>query len=706
MIFKYIFVIMYSMKINIERFKMISDIQKISEALIDIRNSQIKGIPMLSDDDIIILENKLLKLDPDNVYFKIHKLTTKLLKYRHNYYSSTGDQISDDEFDSDESMLRELDPDSTYFDIVGSVDDVGYTEVKHNFPMLSIDSVKYPKTPDIWLRRVDAKKDNGTVLISLPKVDGISGSMVYKNTKFSHGATRGDGITGKIIPFAKDLVVCHEIPFTGIVDIRGEIYIPKKYGETVFKDLPLRNQAAGIIKSCQNTEYLSFIAYQMLFVDIENIFTNESDILDSLTKLGFNTTPYEIITNTNDIKKVMNSYISNKRDGYDYETDGLVLVVNNKCLQKVIDNTRVVRSFHHYNLALKPPSKIVCSKLLDIEINVSKSGRLIPVMIYEPVMIDNVEFERVTINNYKFMETLGKAYVGNTVHIMRGNEILPVIVRMDEDGNKNLPIILPKSECPSCGNSLSDEGKHKVCTNLKCPGRNISLIFNWVVKRNMKNVGIKFLELAYEKGIVTSIIDLYDKNLKFKIEELPGFVRDGGKVIKIMNAIEKSKMNVSDIDILSAIGIPNIGRNVLENINVINIDTLPSDIVGVDNYKISNSQIVVNENYTIPTLAVYRYILEWLVIPGNYADLIKLKKILNSKSDDENKNGKTVCITGSFDVSRSNIVNALEKRGYKSVDSVTKRTDYLLIGDGYEINGKYNKAKRYGVTIVHINDLL
>jgi len=635
--------------------------------------------------------------------YKINNLVTKLIEYRDSYYKGTP-IISDDEFDLLEDELRKLDPNNSYFDIVGSNNDVGDINIYHNFSMLSMDKIKYPKPIYPWYNRIKIVENEELVIT--PKIDGCSCTLVYDCGKFIYAATRGNGLIGKLITFGEKYNIVKPLPLNGIVEIRGELYIPKKYGDTIFKNLPLRNQAAGIIRSGENTQYLDFVAYQMFFDNIENVFKKESDILNYLKQLKFNTVQYSIVNNFINLNKEIQSYITTKRNLYDYETDGLVITVNDKILQKEINNKKKIRSFYYHNIAYKPPSKVAKSKLLDVEINISKSGRLIPVMIYEPVIIDNVEFERVTLNNYEYLKSAGKLYVGNTIYLMRGNDVIIVFLRMDEDGNKNIPIIIPEKNCPVCKTELIQDGKHKVCPNRNCPGRTISIIYNWIVKRNMKNIGIKFLELAYEKGFIRSILDLYDPDLESKIETLERFIPGGGKINKIMSAINKSKVDVSDIDILSSIGIPGIGRATLENIKITNINTLPSDILGKGNYTITNNmKVVPKENKQTSDLAVYRYIAEWITTPGNYSNLVKLKKILNSKSNNFNNNGKSVVITGSFSIPRNDIKKLLIKKGYKISDNVSKKTDYLIVGQDAEKHNKFKEAKKFNIKMVDINEL-
>lgn len=638
---------------------------------------------------------------------RVDELVTFLMKARDAYYAGVP-IISDFGFEQHEAELKLLDPDNSYFNIVGSKEDIGTTKVKHYFPMLSIDNIKYPKPIYPWYNRIGISDDEE--LISEPKGDGDGISLVYENHYFKYAASRGRGdkMLGNIIPFGERFDVVKYMPIDGIVEVRGELYINKKFGKTVFKDKPLRNQIAGIIKSGDKSEFVDFVAYQMFFKDIEKMFKKESEVLDYLKQLQFDTMPYRIINSPEELEKEVKKYISKNRELYEYETDGLVVTVNDKMKQKEIDSKRNVRSFHYYNIAIKPPSKTAQSKLLDVEVNISKSGRLIPVMIYEPVFIDNVEFERATLNNYNFLKTFGNLYVGNTVHIMRGNDVIPVMLKVEENGNKNLPITVPEHECPSCGIQLIQEDKHTICPNLNCPGRNISTIYNWVLKRKMKNIGIKFLELAYEKGFIRSIIDLYDPDLESKIETLERFVPGGASVNRIITAIEKSKENVTDIDILSSIGIHGIGRNVLENINITNIDTLPSDIMGKNNFEIINDESVISKNSkNASNLVVYEYISNWLTIPGNYGELIKLKKILKSKSYNIDKNSKTVVITGTFEVKREELKKILEKKGYKVTDHVNRDTEILIVGEDAENHNKLKKARDLGsVKIVDIKEIL
>jgi len=620
---------------------------------------------------------------------EIDEIVATLISAREAYYNGSP-FMTDPDFDELESKLQLTDPDNEYFDQVGYVlNEPVENTVQFNTPMLSIRKLKNNIPVETWYK--SCRIDHKTTLVGEPKVDGISGSLKYIDGKLVYGSTRGNGKTGVIIDFVGKIdneSIPNNISTTGEVEVRGEFYIPKYIGDIFYKDKPLRNNCSGILKSGENTHHVRFIAYKLF--EYDNPHNTEMEDLIRLSYLGFKTIQYSQINKPEDIRDTINNYIISLRDLFEYETDGYVFMVNEKVLQDRINNSKIVRSFNHHIIAIKPPTKVVKSPLLDIELNVSKSGRIIPVAIYEPVIIDNVEFERATLNNYEYLKSFGDLYVGNTVYITRANDVIPQIVKMDNDGNISLPIQINKDRCPSCGKLATLVGKHLVCRNPNCQGKIISQIYNWVEKRNMKNIGIKFLELAYKKGIIKNILDLYDPNLESKISKLERFIPGGGKVNKIIKAISKSKEDIQDIDILEAIGIPGIGRVVLENLHLTSINTLPADLMK------SNQD-----------LATYKYISEWLTIPGNFIMLKNLKKILGSKSFSLKDNGKYVAITGSFQMKRSEIEKMLKSKGYKILNNVTRDTTYLIVGDtGDSESTKLKKASDLGIAKVYDLSLL
>ena len=613
------------------------------------------------------------------------------LRIAKKQYSLGKPIMSDADFDSMEGSARSLDPNHEYFSEVGAEVSEVITTVTHERPMLSMEKLKVDENVEDWYKRSGIPMDSEIIIE--PKVDGISGSIFYRDGKLVRGATRGNGKVGELISFIGKKnypSVPTTIPEMGDVEVRGEFYIPVEFAKTEFKDKPLRNCCAGIIKSGENIEFTKFVAYN-LFSDTYIMY--EQDILRELRKLKFEIVNGVIVRSPKMIMQAVREYIETGRDMFQYETDGLVCIVNSVTLQGVINSKRVVRAWNFYNIAIKPPSKIATSKLRGYSLNVSKSGRVIPLVHFDKVIIANVEIDTATMNNYSFLKSFGPMFVGNTVYVKRANDVIPNLSGMDNDGDKSQPINTVIENCPDCGSKLEHviNPKSRVenlyCRNINCSGRMISIIYNWVERLDMKDVGFKFIEAAHNKGIIQSIEDLYSADLRSKMSVLDGFVEDGAKIAKIIKAIDKSRVNVRDIDIINAVGIPGIGMATLEKLNLTDIDTLERSV--------SNSP-----------LAACIYIKDWLLVDGNLDMIKRIKKTLNSEGVAVvATNGPTVCITGTFDISRKEIESKLKSKGYRIVDSVSSNTEYLIVGE--DAGSKVDKANKNGHTkIVSVSELI
>jgi len=614
--------------------------------------------------------------------------------------------FSDDEFDELETKLKQIDPTNEYFERVGyNVDDIETVELK--IPMLSMQKLTHGASIVSWYKNCGIPDDEEVIVE--PKYDGISGELRYdKDGNLTMGVTRGDGRRGRTIPLISRYIAGNitnvNIPkkilniFNCDIFIRGEFYIPKKFGKTIYKDKPLRNVCAGAIKTCENPETIMFAAYNVIVDTHFNphsktknyILNTEEDSIKYLHSLGFEKVPYKICKSPKAVEHAMEEYITHGRDEYHFETDGKVVSVNCKIKQDIINSSRTVRSFNFFNIAIKPPAKSTITRALSLEINVSKSGRQIPVLIIEPVTIDNVTIDRATLNNYQFFKDFGEIHVGDIVTIKRANDVIPNVVSIEKCTNPGELISFDDKHCASCNHSLVKDGRHMVCHNASCQGKIISNIYNWVTKMNMKNIGIKFLEDTYDYGIIHSIPDLYKPELKNEISLMEGYVEGGGKIQKILEAIELSKKNVTDIDILTAVGIPGIGRSVLENIELFNIDEIDSVI---------NSE-------PRSSLAICGYIRDWLDFNGNRTMLIILRDILNSNPTSTTKAEfiGNVVLTGTFDTSRDIISEKLKSKGFHVKSKVNSGTLYVFVGDDGVGTSKYNDAVALGVPIVETTE--
>lgn len=552
-----------------------------------------------------------------------NKLVKLLLKYRKAYYEGNP-LISDEEFDELEDQLREIDPENNYFSLVGSKEtSSGDDIVFHKYPMLSMRKAKSIDDLYKWLKGINCESDD---MVVEPKIDGISATCKYNNKGIlEYVATRGDGKEGRKIMYGEYIKdIPSKISITGEeIEIRGELYIPKnskllKIDE--YANSPLRNLCSGIIKRkdlSKEIEYVRFVAYDIIFYNKQIIYEEKtvSKKLEFLKTIVKNTVPHFITTFKLNMKSspdfIFKKYLDEYRKEWEYETDGLIFVINNTLKHQKIDMMRTVDHHHHYCIALKPPSESKLTEVVDIEWEVSKNGYLIPTAILKKVEIGGVDIERVTLSNFsKFLEyKLGKNTV---VEVERANDVIPHLVRVVE--RKNHLFEIP-NVCPSCGSTLYKDGVNLVCKNRDCKDKIINKVYSWFSNLNAKNIGIKVIEDLYDAGAIKGISDMYKSNISEILSLLPGYSKNGTKISKIVESINNTK-NITELDLISNIGIPGVGRKMLEKAGIVSIN----DIIKIrkDNYADKNSSL-------------YRNIKEWVNDDGNYNELLELKNIISSK---------------------------------------------------------------------------
>ncbi len=561
------------------------------------------------------------------------EIVEELISHKEKFYTGS-QEISDDQFDDLEEKLRIINPDNEYFDLVGLVVTDG---IRHKTPMLSMNK---SKDKDKYNGLLSWMKNNnipeGTELFAQPKDDGIALSIHFDASgTVIYAVTRGDGNVGKRVEFIKPNggTPVKGLPTrVGIVpntfdgfEIRGEVYVEKCH-QDYFKGKPLRNVAAGIIKSGKNTEFLSFTGFKLL---CNKTFETDSEMVSVIRGMGIHTkTNNHLITkDPKAIGRYYDLYNESLRDEIVNETDGVVVCVNNIVLQGLIDARKEVSKYNHWNLALKPPSAGAFSKLLDITYRVSKNGRVVPVFHFELTMIGDVNVRRATANNYFRLKEFGDLFVGNTVYVKRENDVIPKVITMKTDGDRTQPIdtITPGDKCPCCGTVTELQLSHVICPNLDCGGRKIGVLTNWLSKMGIKHVGVRTIELGVQHGFLNSVLDLYRHDLADKLATLDGYVPNGKKIKKIIRSITNSRNEVSDSDIIASIGINTVGRRVVEKHNLNNIDNL-------------HEKVSVGE---FSQGSIGRTIRKWLERGNNLAELKQLKVELNSTVMEIKRNGKT-----------------------------------------------------------------
>lgn len=620
---------------------------------------------------------------------KIDYIAEKLEEARQAYYNSDDPLMSDTEFDSLEDELKSLDPENEYFRTVGidpSAADLNNLpdseKVLHEIPMLSMQKAKTPSEVKKWMHKIAA--DFSYNLCIQPKIDGISATCVYDKGNLQYVATRGDGKRGQdishIAEYVKDIQT--NVGFSNSrVEVRGELYLPK---DTSFntEGRPLRNNCAGLISrkdSREDLKYVRFAAYQIAGY---HAFKLESSKIKALGENGFNAVEYFTVSSYDAIDEIYDNYLSKFRDKWLYETDGLIITIDDNSLFEEIDSRWVVDHHHHYAIALKPPAEAKETTLKYIEWQVSRQGNIVPVAVFSPIKIGGANIERATLNNYENVISMDLRS-GDKLLIERANDVIPFIrENLTKESHEAMlfenDLIIKK--CPSCGFDLFENGVHRQCKNRECPEINIQQILYWVKQSEIETVAEATIRTLYENNIIRSISDLYALTEK-SFEGIPGFADK--KIFKILSEIQSSK-KVTALDFISRLGIPLVQKKSLKKLNILTIDDF--------------------KNFSDDTYVIGRNIIHWRENQQNAEFFRKLMESLEIVSDLNSGEKGKVCMTGTGPKSRKEIISDIESKGYEFSSSVTKDTDILLCDNVNGTSSKIKKARAYNVQIMTYSD--
>ena len=351
-------------------------------------------------------------------------LVKKLMQAKDAYYNNRDNDsanMTDGKFDALEEELRQLDPDNEYFKVVGAVNTKAKTT--HLIPMLSAAKGKTLEDIADWLKKINAQNEN---LMVQPKIDGLSANVVYENGKLVLVATRGDGKIGQdITHVAKYMKIPLTIDLETRVEVRGEIYLPKQTKFPNPDNKPLRNIAVGLVarkdEGLADLKYLHFIAYQVYGTFCKR----EDSKMDWLERHNFETVWNEVI-GFSQLQNVYDKYLKTLRSEWTYETDGLMLTINDNTKWEAINSKYVVDHHFFHNIALKPPSEAKETTLKDIEWGVSRQGKLIPVAIVEPVNISSRMVSRASLTCYENVIRM-KFEKGDKVLIEVAGDVIPYL---------------------------------------------------------------------------------------------------------------------------------------------------------------------------------------------------------------------------------------------------------------------------------------
>ncbi len=651
----------------------------------------------------------------------------ELKKNNKLYYDKSDPKITDLEYDKLKKEIIDLEHEYKFLKSkdspsksVGFEPSKNFLKHKHRIKMLSLsnafnkeDLINFEKKISNFLNL----KENKNIEYSVePKIDGISASLTYKNSDLVLGLSRGDGIEGEII--TENLKTVQDIPkkishknFPKDIDIRGEVYIGKKDFEKI-KDrfANPRNAASGSLRQKNPNETkkipLRFIAYTYGYIDEANI-KKQSEFLDHLKKWGFNTNNYNtVISNVDNL-------VSNHKDfekiryNLDFDVDGLVYKINDIDLQKRLG---FVANAPRWAIAHKFSAHSSFSKILNIEVQIGRTGALTPVAKIKPVNIGGVIVSNATLHNEE--EILRKDIrIGDTVKVERAGDVIPHVLSVDlkKRPNKSKKFLFPV-KCPSCGskiikdfNKISkkyDAVKRCSSEGYKCEKIAIEKIKHFVSKEtlNIEGLGKKVVEKFWELKFIKFPQDIFNLNYQ-KIENLEGWGKLSAN--NLSKSIEKSK-NIGLDKFIFSLGIRHIGQ---ENAKLLShYFQTKEKFLNITNNFDFNLLMNIDGIGDTQIVSLKKFFSDQI----NIKVVHQLSLIMNIKNISLNTKGKlsnkTFMFTGKLaNFSRAEAKSLTEKNAGKILSNVNKKLDYLVIGEK-PTTKKVNQAKELNIKIIRQTD--
>ena len=669
-------------------------------------------------------------MNKKKIYSDYIKKISILKKYNQSYYEDSNPDVTDEKYDELKNNILELEKkfDFLYSEespskVVGHKPSKVFKKSVHKVPMLSLsnafseeDLINFQKKIINFL----SLKTNVEIYYSAePKIDGISASLTYKKGKLYRGLSRGDGKEGEDI--TENLRTLKDIPkeifqkdFPEEIDIRGEVFIQN----SDFKNLSEkfanpRNAASGSLRQKNPEETkkipLKFIAYSFGY-EKGLIVDNQSDFLKKLSAWGFKINPLNKLTSS--IKNLMENYykIEKNRSNLDFDIDGIVYKVNNFAMQKRLGN---VANAPRWAIAHKFSSNKAISKILDIEIQIGRTGALTPVAKIQPINIGGVIVSNATLHNEDEINRKD-IRIGDTAVIERAGDVIPHILSVNKQkrSKNSKKFIFPKN-CPSCGSETIKEFNKvtkKVDAVRRCSSEgyycdkiSIEKLKHFVSKEafNIDGFGKKIVENFWKLKLIKYPHDIF--NLDFsKIENLDGWGKLSAQNLKY--SIDQKK-NISLERFIYSLGIRYIG---LENAKL-----LSKHFTSFSKFKNLSKQIDCEDMLNIDGIGETQVssIKNFFSNEANKKVLHELEKVLLIKdaiqnSDDGLLKNKTFLVTGKLNgISRAEVKSLIEENSGKTISSVSKKLNFLIIGEK-PTKKKVDYAKQLKINVINQAEFL
>lgn len=648
---------------------------------------------------------------------EIDQLRRELGRAGYEYYVLDKPTMSDYDYDHKLRRLEELEqahpetvtPDSPTQRVGGQALS-SFEPVRHRVPLESLQDVFDFDEVRAFDQRVQSAVA-GAVYVVEPKVDGLSVALEYENGLFVRGATRGDGQVGEDV--TANLRTVRSIPLR--VDgapehliVRGEVFMPKKVfhalndererrGEALFANP--RNAAAGSLRQ-QDPKIAAQRKLDILVFNVQwsdgAAFQTHEETLDYLAQKGFKVIPHQLCTTMDQVTGAI-TQIGEERDRFSFDIDGAVVKVNDLSQRAVLGSTA---KFPRWAAAYKYPPEVKPSRLTDIVVQVGRTGVLTPKAVLEPVRLAGTTVTSATLHNQDFISDKD-IRIGDTVLVRKAGEIIPEVlsVVLDKRPADSRPYFLPKT-CPVCGAPVErdEDGAHMRCTGAECPAQLLRNLTHFASRDAMDidGLGVAVVENLVNAGLVKTPGDLYF----LKEEDVAGLDRMGKKSAQnLMAAIRRSK----DQDLarlIYAFGIRQVGQKA-GKILAARFQTMEAL-----EHATLEELTAVNDVGEITA----RSILTWLESPQSRHLIARLRQAgvnmtAAEQGSDQRFAGMTFVLTGGLEqFTRDQAAAMIEDRGGKSAGSVSKKTTYVVAGEG--AGSKLKKALDLGIPVLTEQEFL
>lgn len=661
------------------------------------------------------MNEEQLSLFDDSVKNEIDRLRVEIEYHNKKYYDEDEPEISDYEYDKLTQRLKKLEKehpeyvsnDSPTRKVGGHSKNI-FTQVTHDVQMQSLQDVfSFDDVKDFVFKMQREYGENIEFTVET-KIDGLSVSLEYEDGKFVRGSTRGDGFIGEDVTENLKMVdgIPDELKTKDTFEVRGEVYLPRKEFESINQKLEEsgkqilsnpRNAAAGTLRQLDP----KLVRARNLSIFVFNLqkgkkFNNHSESIEYIKNTGIKTIEYiKVCVGINEVLAAIEE-IGKKRDSLSYDIDGAVVKINDLKLREEAGSTVKVPK---WAVAYKYPPEQKETKLLDIKVQVGRTGQVTPMAILEPVRLAGSVISKTTLHNFDYIKTKD-IKIGDTVVIQKAGDVIPEVIsvvknkRTGDEKEYNIPTI-----CPVCGEKL-EKLENEValrCTNSECPALTYRSLVHFASRDAMdiSGLGGAIVEQLIDANLIKDIADIY----YLKYEDIVDLDRFAPKsAMNLITAIQNTKTNTLD-KLLFGLGMRHIGKKAAK-ILAENFDDIyeigkasVEEINALDDF----GEIMARSVVEFFSKEQTKNLIQKLENAG--VNLKGNKKELSSNV----LKGKIFVVTGSFDeYSRNDVTKLIEENSGKVSGSVSKKTSFLVAGEN--AGSKLAKAESLGIPVISIEE--